>query len=245
MRWTLCVMCLSVACGPDAELVADKERLELRVADLEKANARLEAEADGLHAKSRKLSEQVGALQKRESLFVIGIKPGDDLGVRFVTSKGTIDCELWPEAAPLTVANFVQLAEGTKSWTDPKTNVKVTRPLYEGTLFHRVIPNFMIQGGDPLGTGAGGPGFVFEDETDNGKTFDRSGLLAMANRGPDTNGSQFFITDRNQPNHLDGKHTIFGACDDLDVVEAIATAPATRDRPNVDVVLERVDIERP
>ena len=146
----------------------------------------------------------------------------------------------------MTVQNFVQLAEGTRRWKDPRTQESVRRPLFDGTLIHRVKPRFMIQMGDPLGTGAGGPGYTFADETDNGLTFTEPGLLAMANRGPDTNGSQFFITDRGTPNHLDGKHTIFGRCEDLDVVQTIAETPRdeTTDRPEVDVVLKRVRILR-
>ena len=116
---------------------------------------------------------------------------------------------------------------------------------YDGTIFHRVIPEFMIQGGDPLGNGMGGPGYQFADEIDPMLTFNQHGLLAMANSGPDTNGSQFFITDRAMPANLNGKHTIFGLCENLDVVEAIATVSrGEADRPNKDVVLERVEIRR-
>ena len=145
----------------------------------------------------------------------------------------------------MTVLNFVQLAEGSKEWTDPATNQKVRKPLYNGTIFHRVIPEFMIQGGDPKGNGTGGPGYQFEDETSPDVTFSEPGLLAMANSGPATNGSQFFITDRAKPNHLNGKHTIFGKCADLDVVQKIASVEKDkRDKPLEDVVIKAVVVSR-
>ncbi len=125
------------------------------------------------------------------------------------TSMGTITCRLFEKQTPKTVANFVGLAEGTKEWTDTKTGKKVKKKLYDGLIFHRVIPDFMIQGGDPLGTGAGGPGYQFEDEIVSSLVFDKPGKLAMANAGPGTNGSQFFITTVPTP-WLNGHHTIFG-----------------------------------
>ena len=127
----------------------------------------------------------------------------------FQTSAGEIVVKLLPEKAPKTVANFLALAEGTREWKDPRSGQSVKRPLYDGTIFHRVIPDFMIQGGDPLGTGTGGPGYKFEDEIGPDNRFDRPGLLAMANAGPNTNGSQFFITEAPTP-HLNRGHTIFG-----------------------------------
>jgi peptidyl-prolyl cis-trans isomerase A (cyclophilin A) len=119
----------------------------------------------------------------------------------FKTSMGEIVVKLLPEKAPKTVANFLELAEGTKEWTDPRSGQKVKKPLYDGTIFHRVIPDFMIQGGDPLGTGTGGPGYKFADEIGPDNSFSKPGLLAMANAGPNTNGSQFFITEVTTP-HL-------------------------------------------
>ena len=160
------------------------------------------------------------------------------------TSEGTIVLRLFPDHAPKTVSNFVELAEGSREWTDPQTRSSSTGKLYDGTIFHRVIPNFMIQGGDPLGTGTGGPGYQFGDEFHPDLAFDRPYLLAMANAGPGTNGSQFFITTVPTP-HLNRKHTIFGeVIEGQDVVDKIShTATDRRDRPVKDVVLESVVIE--
>ncbi|HEX6332117.1 MAG TPA: peptidylprolyl isomerase [Actinomycetota bacterium] len=162
----------------------------------------------------------------------------------FVTSMGSFTARLTPDHAPMTVANFVQLAIGEKEWTDPRTRERTTDRLFDGTVFHRVIPNFMIQGGDPTATGTGGPGYRFEDEVPpGGPRFDRPGLLAMANAGPNTNGCQFFVTTA-PTEWLNGKHTIFGeVTEGYDVVEAISNVPTgPQDRPRDDVVLERVEI---
>lgn len=239
------LMTMGVACGPPPELVAERDALKQDVERLSTAEKRLEKEVDSALAKVRSLERQLADARQEVALARIGVGKDDPLAVELQTSMGTIRCALFPEKAPITVANFVQLAEGSKTWTDPRTNAETRTPLYDGTVFHRVIPKFMIQGGDPLGTGRGGPGYRFEDETDGGLRFDKPGLLAMANAGPDTNGSQFFITDRATPHHLDGKHTIFGECQNLDVVEAIATvATAAANRPQSDVVLRRVKILR-
>jgi peptidyl-prolyl cis-trans isomerase A (cyclophilin A) len=170
-------------------------------------------------------------------------KLGPGLFAKIETTQGTIVVKLFEKEAPKTVANFVGLAEGTKEWTDPKTGQKVKRPLYDGLIFHRVIPDFMIQGGDPLGTGTGGPGYRFEDEFNPALKFDRPGLLAMANAGPNTNGSQFFITDAPTP-WLNNHHTIFGeVVDGLDVVKKIARVPkGPNDRPNTPVVINKITI---
>ncbi len=162
------------------------------------------------------------------------------------TNRGTVHVRLFPDHAPKTVRNFVDLAEGTREWTDPRTGKSAQGRLYDGTVFHRVIPRFMVQGGDPLGTGTGGPGYKFGDEIHPDLSFDRPYLLAMANAGPGTNGSQFFITVAPTP-HLNGKHTIFGeVIDGGDVVEEISKVQTGRgDRPVQDVVLESVEIERP
>ena len=164
----------------------------------------------------------------------------------FDTSEGTIVCRLFEHQAPITVKNFVDLAEGTREWTDPRTRQKSNSPLYDGTIFHRVIPDFMIQGGDPSGTGRGGPGYQFQDETKGSPhKFDRAGKLAMANAGPGTNGSQFFITVAPTP-WLTGNHTIFGeVIEGQDVANKITAVPRSRqDKPNNDVVLKSVKIER-
>ncbi len=162
----------------------------------------------------------------------------------FETNRGAFTVRLLPEHAPKTVENFVGLAQGSKEWTDPRDGGRKSDPLYDGTIFHRVIADFMIQGGDPKGTGTGGPGYTFEDEVSGGPSFDRPGLLAMANAGPNTNGSQFFVTVAPTP-WLTGKHTIFGeVVDGYDVVETISrlqTGP--QDRPVDDVVLGRVRID--
>lgn len=152
----------------------------------------------------------------------------------FDTTAGPLTCELFPKQAPKTVANFIGLAEGTKDWKNPKTGKTVHGvPLYNGTIFHRVIPNFMIQGGDPEGTGEGGPGYSFEDEFSPDLKFDQPGRLAMANSGPGTNGSQFFITEVPTP-WLDGHHTIFGQCtpESVELVKQIARK-ATDPRDNM------------
>jgi peptidyl-prolyl cis-trans isomerase A (cyclophilin A) len=161
-----------------------------------------------------------------------------------VTSMGDIRVRLLDDTAPETVANFVGLATGSKQWTDPRSGDKRNDSLYAGTIFHRVIDGFMIQGGDPTGTGRGGPGYQFGDEVDAGPSFDRSGYLAMANAGPNTNGSQFFITVAPTP-HLTRRHTIFGVVESgQDVADAIATvATGPGDRPREDVVLREVRIE--
>jgi peptidyl-prolyl cis-trans isomerase A (cyclophilin A) len=168
-----------------------------------------------------------------------------DLYAQLNTSMGTIEVKLFPNHAPKTVENFVGLAEGTKEWKDPRTGKTAATKLYDGTIFHRVISGFMLQGGDPLGRGTGGPGYQFGDEIHPELAFTKPYLLAMANAGPGTNGSQFFITVA-PTTWLTGKHTIFGeVTNGTDVVDAIAevdTGPM--DRPKKDVVLESVVIER-
>jgi peptidyl-prolyl cis-trans isomerase A (cyclophilin A) len=162
------------------------------------------------------------------------------------TNAGPIRIELFTNHAPKTVRNFVELAQGTREYSDPRTGAKGTAPYYDGTIFHRVIGGFMIQGGDPTGTGTGGPGYKFADEFHPELKFDRPYLLAMANAGPGTNGSQFFVTVGPTP-HLNMKHTIFGEVADDDsrkVVDTIGSTPTARgDRPVKDVVIERVEVE--
>jgi peptidyl-prolyl cis-trans isomerase A (cyclophilin A) len=163
------------------------------------------------------------------------------------TNLGDIRVTLFDLQAPKTVRNFTGLAEGTKEWTDPRVRAKSTAALYDGTIFHRVIPGFMIQGGDPLGTGTGGPGYKFEDEFHPELSFDRPYLLAMANAGPNSNGAQFFITVAPTA-WLNFKHSIFGEVADQesrDVVDAIAAvSTGANDRPKTDVTISSIDITR-
>ena len=163
----------------------------------------------------------------------------------FETSEGKFTIRLFDAEAPNTVANFVGLAEGTKEWRDPSTGERRKAPFYDGVIFHRVIEGFMIQGGDRLGQGTGGPGYTFADEFHPSRRHDRAGILSMANAGPNTNGSQFFITLGPTP-HLDNRHSVFGeVVDGLDVVKRIGSVPTgPRDRPIKPVVIEKVRIER-
>jgi peptidyl-prolyl cis-trans isomerase A (cyclophilin A) len=172
-----------------------------------------------------------------------GLAPG--LYAHFATSEGDFTARLFEREAPQTVANFAGLAEGTKEFTDPKTGAKAKRPFYNGLIFHRVIPEFMIQGGCPLGTGTGGPGYRFADEFHPSLKHDKPGLLSMANAGPGTNGSQFFVTVA-PTSWLDRKHSIFGeVVTGYDVVERISNLPRDRqDRPSTPVVMREVRIER-
>jgi peptidyl-prolyl cis-trans isomerase A (cyclophilin A) len=168
------------------------------------------------------------------------------LYAKLITSMGNIVVELEETRAPKTVKNFVGLANGTQEWAHPRTGkVQSGVPLYDGTVFHRVIPDFMIQGGDPLGQGTGGPGYKFEDEFDPGLRHSGPGILSMANSGPGTNGSQFFITERATP-HLDNRHSVFGrAVSGVEVVKKIArAATAARDKPAEDVIIHRIDVFR-
>jgi peptidyl-prolyl cis-trans isomerase A (cyclophilin A) len=169
----------------------------------------------------------------------------DTLTATLRTNQGTIVIRLFPDHAPKTVRNFVELAEGGREWTDPTTGQVTTSKLYDGTIFHRLIPDFMIQGGDPLGSGRGGPGYKFADEIHPDLRFDRPYLLAMANAGPGTNGSQFFVTVAATP-WLNGKHTIFGeVVQGTDVVDAISRLKTgSQDRPVEDVTVDSVTIER-
>jgi peptidyl-prolyl cis-trans isomerase A (cyclophilin A) len=164
----------------------------------------------------------------------------------FNTTEGKITVRLFESDAPITVKNFIELAEGKKEWTHPTTHAKSNSKLFDGTVFHRVIPDFMIQGGDPTGTGMGGPGYRFQDETKGSQhKFDKAGKLAMANSGPNTNGCQIFITVAPTP-HLTGNHTIFGeVVEGQDVADKISKVARDRqDKPHKAVVLESVSIER-
>ena len=171
------------------------------------------------------------------------LKPG--VYAKFVTTEGNFTIQLFDKDAPNTVANFVGLAEGTKEWTDPRTGQKVKTPYYNGLIFHRVMDNFMIQGGDPLGQGTGGPGYKFADEFSPKLKHSKAGILSMANSGPNTNGGQFFITLVPTP-WLDGKHSVFGeVVEGMAVVEKIGkTKTLPGDRPAKEIVIPSVTIER-
>lgn len=170
---------------------------------------------------------------------------GKSMNAIFETNLGTFKVKLFQDKAPKTVENFVGLAEGTKEWTDPKSGQKVKKPFYDGLIFHRVIPNFMIQGGDPVGNGTGGPGFRFEDEIVPELTHAKPGMLSMANAGPNTNGSQFFVTTAKTP-WLDGKHTVFGeVTEGYDIVEKISKAKTgPMDKPVETITIKKLTIER-
>jgi peptidyl-prolyl cis-trans isomerase A (cyclophilin A) len=161
------------------------------------------------------------------------------------TTEGSFTIRLFDKEAPRTVENFVGLAEGTREWKDPATGEKKTAPFYDGVGFHRVIGGFMIQGGDRLGTGTGGPGYKFADEFHPSRRHNRAGILSMANAGPNTNGSQFFITLGPTP-HLDNRHTVFGeVVEGMEVVEKIGRVPTGhQDRPVTPVVMNKVSIQR-
>jgi peptidyl-prolyl cis-trans isomerase A (cyclophilin A) len=173
-----------------------------------------------------------------------GLSGAGPLTAKIDTTLGAFTCQLFDKQAPVTVANFVGLARGLRPWKDTKSGKWVKKPFYDGLIFHRVIPGFMIQGGDPLGTGTGNPGYRFEDEFSPDLKFDKPALLAMANAGPATNGSQFFITE-GTPEHLTGRHTIFGQCDPLSLVTKITGVErGPRDKPVTDVVIKKVIISR-
>ena len=174
---------------------------------------------------------------------VVTFPKGTNVRATFKTSLGSFVCKLFADEAPITVGNFVGLATGETPWTDPRTGQPAQRALYDGTILHRVIQNFMIQGGDPLGRGTGGPGYRFGDEIVRDLRHDRPGILSMANAGPNTNGSQFFVTEVPTP-WLDGKHTVFGAVvEGMDVVKRICACPkGPGDRPEPPIVLEQVTI---
>jgi peptidyl-prolyl cis-trans isomerase A (cyclophilin A) len=171
------------------------------------------------------------------------LKGSGPLVAKIETNKGTLQCKLFDDKAPVTVANFIGLATGKRAWKDPRTGEWVNKPAYDGTTFHRIIKGFMIQGGDPKGNGSGEPGYVIKDEIWEGAKHDKAGLLCMANRGPNTNGAQFFITDAAAP-HLDNGYTIFGECAPVEVVHDIANVSVAGERPTQPVTIKTVTISR-
>lgn len=224
-------------------------------AELKEENNQLEGQLDGLEGQLAKAQQENAGLKLKVSdlesdLSKARLATNNDLEemmwAEFQTSMGTILCQLESTRAPRTVANFVGLAEGTKSWTDPRDKKKKKEPLYNGTKFHRVIPKFMLQGGDPLGRGTGGPGYRFKDEF-HPDLIHKPGTLSMANSGPNTNGSQFFITEIATP-WLDNKHSVFGYCEPVALIKTIASVPKKDgprgSKPATDVMLEKVTIHR-
>jgi peptidyl-prolyl cis-trans isomerase A (cyclophilin A) len=230
-----------------AELTTERDSLKKSLQGEQAKAARMERTVKQLESKAERLQAEVDERSAAESATAIGVEPGQKLFATFKTSMGDIVVELFWDKVPKTVANFVGLAEGTKEWTDPKTKQKVKRPLYDGTVFHRVIPGFMIQGGDPLGTGRGGPGYRFADEFHSSLKHDKPGILSMANAGKNTNGSQFFITEKPTP-HLDNKHSVFGqVIEGVELVPKITgveKAAGSNSKPKVDIVLNKVLIGR-
>jgi peptidyl-prolyl cis-trans isomerase A (cyclophilin A) len=194
-------------------------------------------------ASGRQAAGPVGSDQGASSAVELPTEPGQYAII--YTSSGTIVCRLFDKSAPKTVSNFVGLATGTKAWTDPETGKTKHTPIYPGTTFHRVIPGFMIQGGDPLGDGHGTPGYQIDDEIDPNLGFDKPGVLAMANSGPNTNGSQFFITVAPAP-HLDGRYSIFGeVVSGQGVADSISQVPRDdEDKPLTTVKILRIVIRR-
>jgi len=227
--------------GCTAELKEDNNQLQEQIDGLEGQLAKTQQENASLKLK---VSDLEGDLNKARLATNSGLE--EMMWAEFKTSMGTILCQLEATRAPRTVANFVGLAEGTKTWTDPRDKKKKNEPLYNGTKFHRVIPKFMLQGGDPLGRGTGGPGYRFEDEF-HPDLIHKPGTLSMANSGPNTNGSQFFITEVATP-WLDNKHSVFGYCEPVSLIKTIAQVPKKDgprgSKPAVDVLLETVNIHR-
>lgn len=253
----LCIS-LSVACKkkpadasdssaqPDAaQSVGDQAEAADENADAEEAaEENADAEEDADEAQPANDADEDALNTESAEEILKSIEGEGELHATFVTNHGDIICTLYEENAPNTVANFVGLATGKKRFEDPNDQKIKKEPFYDGTIFHRVIPSFMIQGGDRLGKGMGGPGYRFEDEFHSELRHDSAGILSMANSGPGTNGSQFFITDAPTP-HLDNRHSVFGKCENLDIVSKIASVDRARgDRPVEDVIIERIEISR-
>ena len=233
----------SIGCDPGVK----EENNQLR-ADLDQAQQQLVLRDRRIETLDGQVTAAREAMERKDgelALAKVGVDLDGELRAVFHTTQGRINCLLTPEKSPLTVANFVGLAEGTKAWTHPETGADMTgQSLYNGTIFHRVIPQFMVQGGDPLGRGVGGPGYSIPDEFDPSLRHDRGGVLSMANRGPDTGGSQFFITEVPTP-HLDDRHSIFGFCDEVELVQQMTAVPRdSGDRPSREQRLRRVEIIR-
>jgi peptidyl-prolyl cis-trans isomerase A (cyclophilin A) len=257
MRYVLPVVLF--ACGPESPTpMTPQEARALEVASMPEASAPIAVEDPAAKPKPAEppvestttltpLEEAADAKDPAHGKFTLtealdGLPAKGPITATIATSLGTMKCKLFDDKAPITVANFVGLARGLRPWKDP-TGHWVKQPLYDGTTFHRVIRGFMIQGGDPKGNGSGEPGYVIPDELWAGAKHDRAGLLCMANRGPNTNGAQFFITDASAP-HLDRSYTIFGECSPTSVVHAIASTPVAGEHPMTQVTINSVTISR-
>ncbi len=230
--------------NPGAESQEDAEekaRVRARIEKLDEERRRIEEGMEGRAAPKATGPDPLGGNFSLTEATV-GLQGSGPLTATITTSKGVLTCKLLDDKAPNTVANFVGLARGIRPWKDD-TGAWVTKPIYDGTTFHRVIKGFMIQGGDPRGNGTGEPGYVIKDEIWQGAKHDRAGLLCMANRGPNTNGAQFFITDA-RADHLDGNYTIFGECSPASVVHAIAGVPVTGDKPTNPPLIQKVEITK-
>ena len=192
-----------------------------------------------------RLAQDVPAMGSETAEEILATIPGEGrIHLTLETSMGTFNCVLYDDLVPNTVANFVGLATGVKTFIDPETGEPARRRFYDGLIFHRVIPDFMIQGGDPSGNGTGGPGYRFNDEFNPQLRHDRPGIMSMANAGPNTNGSQFFIIERPTP-HLDNRHSVFGACEEVDLIRQIARVPTgPRDLPLEPVTMDNLQFER-
>jgi peptidyl-prolyl cis-trans isomerase A (cyclophilin A) len=247
--WVMVAALGAAGCG--------KAELEAKVVKLEKDLETVRSEKTTLEQQKRALEKKLADASKApppppanlESIATtLGVKPGEKLYAKFDTSMGVMIAELFWDKVPNTVTNFVELAEGKKEWTDV-AGQKTKKPLYDGTKFHRVIPDFMIQGGDPKGNGTGGPGYKFADEFHPSLRHTTPGVLSMANSGPGTNGSQFFITEKATP-WLDNKHSIFGqvvvGAELIPTITGVEKDPAdgSKSRPKVDIVLKKVTIMR-
>jgi peptidyl-prolyl cis-trans isomerase A (cyclophilin A) len=251
------------ACGPDKPAEAPRENV-IQVPEMPIANttsngpdpaeierARQKAEMDRAAEEKLRLAEaakNAPAGDPAHDAFTLedataGLIGAGPLVATIKTTMGDMTCKLLADRAPVTVANFVGLARGLRPFRTSKSGAWEKRPVYDGTVFHRVIKGFMIQGGDPLGNGTGEGGYVFPDEIWAGAKHDRAGLLCMANRGPNTNGIQFFITDAAAA-HLDKGYTIFGECSPVSVVHAIANVPVNGSRPVTDVAISTIEITR-
>ena len=226
-------------------LNAENGRLRDELSKAQTEAARLRNDMARKDAELAEFKRQVDQRKAAEMASALGVKPGEKLYATFKTSMGDMVAELYWDKVPMTVTNFVGLAEGTKEWTDPRTGKPSHAPLYDGTIFHRVISNFMIQGGDPLGNGTGGPGYRFADEFHPDLRHTAPGVLSMANSGPGTNGSQFFITEKATP-WLDNRHTVFGqVIEGVDLVGKMTRVEkGAGDKPSQDVVLQKVLIGR-